>query len=559
MFNIGPDEIEIFVEDDLNPSYLTLNPEIAKRYFRSELITVKGERDLFLKNKDENTIRIVIQGASSVQGFPYGNSISAPRLLKGSLKALYPNKNIEVINLGVTAVSSYVLLDMANSIVNISPDIVIIYSGHNEFYGVFGAASSQSATAKRSITKTFLYLKRFRVFRFLLSFLSRGESDEFDPNKTLMEKMALNQKVPFKSKMFLSTSDNYIKNLSDIIDTYKDNGIPTILSSLVFNLKDQPPFLSDAVRIPNLDEIKSLSDNKEILKRHIEQLEELLKLHPENALLHFLIAKVFFKLENFAQAEFHFLLSHQYDNLRFRAPNEFNLLLNQLATNKEIHFLDLFSAFRSYSKGGVIGSELIHEHVHPNIFGYKFLAYNFLMALAKADLLPTSQKVENLTFQFFEEQSQSNINLLDSIKGQVTINALLNNWPFNLYDSIYPPTEFEYKSSYELDLALDVISGSISHYNASLLLCEVYLKNGDFTSLLKIANSLDLEWVNRPRINLYQIIALLQLGQTDKADKLIGYLIEKLGEGFVKEEINKLIIEGGIEKDTVPSILINEK
>lgn len=91
-FNLGEQKVDVFIEDELNSSHLILNPEIAKRYFQSELITVKGERDSFLKRKDDNSIRIVIQGASSVQGFPYGNSISAPRLLKANLKELYPDK-----------------------------------------------------------------------------------------------------------------------------------------------------------------------------------------------------------------------------------------------------------------------------------------------------------------------------------------------------------------------------------------------------------------------------------------------------------------------------------
>ncbi len=540
LFNVGEQDVEVFIEDELNPSHLILNPEIAKRYFQSELITVKGERDSFLKRKDDNSIRIVIQGASSVQGFPYGNSISAPRLLKANLKELYPEKNIEVINLGITAVSSYVLRDMAKAISNISPDAVIIYSGHNEFYGVYGAASSQSATAKRFITNSFLYLKRFRVFRTLLGVLSSNDTDEFDPNKTLMEKMALNQRVPYNSEIFETTKHNYIENLSDIIDIYKSNMIPTILSNLVYNLKDQPPFLSDAIRIPNLDRILKEYSTAGKLDTDLNLFGGLLQDHPENALLHYLVGRIYYKHEDFETAGYHFSQSHKYDNLRFRIPNEYNESLKELALKKKIHFVDMFSAFRNYSKGSIIGNELILEHVHPSIIGYNYMAYNFLLALANADVLPKYNEIENISFQLFNQRSYLSTNKLDSIKGHVTINALLSNWPFNLYDSIFSPPQIEYQPSYELDITLDVIASKISHYNASLLLCEFYLKNGDFTSLLRVANSLDLEWNNRPRINFYQVFAYSQLDQKDKAKRITALLNERYGYDFVKTELGKL-------------------
>jgi len=62
-------------------------------------------------------------------------------LLKHRLSHTFPNKNIEVINTGITAVNSYTLWDLTDDIIEQKPDLVIIYAGHNEYYGALGVGS----------------------------------------------------------------------------------------------------------------------------------------------------------------------------------------------------------------------------------------------------------------------------------------------------------------------------------------------------------------------------------------------------------------------------------
>src|SRR5690606_9980217 len=72
VFSIA-DEAPIFVTLENDDRYLRLNPNISKRYFKSSLVLIKGENDFFLKKKNDKTLRIIIQGESSIQGFPYGH------------------------------------------------------------------------------------------------------------------------------------------------------------------------------------------------------------------------------------------------------------------------------------------------------------------------------------------------------------------------------------------------------------------------------------------------------------------------------------------------------
>src|SRR3712207_5121661 len=133
----------LFVEHRPQPEYLTLNPDVARRYFRQEFVPTP-EVEFFRARKQPGTFRIVFQGESSAQGFPYGHGGAPSRMLQQRLQATFPEKRIEVINTALTAITSYVLLDLADEIIAQHPDAVMIYTGHNEYYGVFGVGSTRA-------------------------------------------------------------------------------------------------------------------------------------------------------------------------------------------------------------------------------------------------------------------------------------------------------------------------------------------------------------------------------------------------------------------------------
>lgn len=70
-------------------------------------------------------------------GFPYPNNISFQRMLKYQLQKTNPDKDIEIINLALTAINSYTFYDFAQELVHFEPDAIFIYGGHNEYYGAW--------------------------------------------------------------------------------------------------------------------------------------------------------------------------------------------------------------------------------------------------------------------------------------------------------------------------------------------------------------------------------------------------------------------------------------
>ena len=139
------------------------NQNFARKYFSSRDITIPQLiAKQFPIKKSGKTLRIVVLGGSTTAGFPYDVNIGFAPMLREHLQTDNPDKNIEVINLGISAVNSHTVLDMLDQVWKIQPDLFVIYMGHNEFYGALGLASSQSIGGNRALVLFTLWLRGLR-------------------------------------------------------------------------------------------------------------------------------------------------------------------------------------------------------------------------------------------------------------------------------------------------------------------------------------------------------------------------------------------------------------
>jgi len=164
VFKFGGDlSLFILAPEDVS-DYMMCNPNVGRRYFFIQKTTPKPTKDLFLKKKPSNSYRIFVVGESTAAGFPYGNNVTFSRILNYRLSDTFPDKRIEIVNVAMSAICSYTLLDFVDEILENEPDAILIYAGHNEFYGALGVASVESLGKMRGFVKTYLKLKRFKTF-----------------------------------------------------------------------------------------------------------------------------------------------------------------------------------------------------------------------------------------------------------------------------------------------------------------------------------------------------------------------------------------------------------
>jgi tetratricopeptide (TPR) repeat protein len=360
------------------------------------------------------------------------------------LENVYPELNFEIINLGLTAVNSFTVKDLLEEAIKYQPDLFIIYTGHNEFYGAFGVGSLESSGGKFLINIS-LKLEKYRTFlllKDLINFITNlfSSQDIKNESATLMEVMAKERSILYHGSLYEECKSNFKQNIEDCLKTATKNNIPVILSNLVSNLRDQYPFTS--AFSPTLNENdrnllkKSFNEggrlqNENKIKESISFYRQALQIDSMPAEVHYQLAKALEDNNDSLRAREQYMIAKDFDGLRFRSTQEFNDIIYYLSKDWNSYFVNMEDSLSKYSLHNIIGNELILEHLHPNLKGY------FLMAKVFANYIINNRIISlkyNLNPSFMENDSyfeiNSGFNVLDSIASNIRIKTLMSRWPF---------------------------------------------------------------------------------------------------------------------------------
>lgn len=481
IFNYGPN-LNLWVPYANRSGFLTVNPKVALRYFPKAGQTSFGAFDVLAEQKPADTRRIFILGGSTVAGFPYYNNGSFPRYLDLWLKELYPQANLEVINLGMTAVNSFTVREFARECLSMEPDLLMIYSGHNEFYGALGSGSKIRYPVFRS--RGFILfmqkLRHWKMYQLVLDLTRRiGKSPPVTAtNQTLMAHLAAEQQIELNSQIYQQTVKNFTDNITDILKWYGEAGIPVLLGNLVSNLRDQTPFVS----LPVVENSKHHYDRavwnfgQGAYDTALLGLKSLLDENPANAHLHFNLGQCYYNLSNYDSARYYYELARDFDMLRFRASGELNNVIDSLASDNNVCIaVRVDSIYNANSEGGIPGNDLFLEHLHPNIKGYQLMAQVYVGATVANNLL----KLGRLDRDRIIATSDTEINRLTALDQQIAdyqIEMLTAGWPFQSKGGATNLSMFKPQSKIE-EIAIEFLAQQINDWQAHLAMAFYYREN----------------------------------------------------------------------------------
>lgn len=439
IFHYGND-LSLFIEDPRDANFLVLNPNAAKRYFTDPALAPTGNSELFKKVKDENTCRIFVLGESTTIGYPYFHNGSFHRWLQYRLMRTLPDRHFEIINLSLTAVNSYTVLGFAKELVDYEPDAVLIYSGQNEYYGALGVGSTNRIGGNSTVIACMLKLRQLRVTQLITSLYEKmtgafrtasgGASGE-----TLMQRMVADQAIPYGSKLYYRGIDQFASNMDATLRLFSERHIPVFISNVVTNEGGMRPFISiaaDSLRAPLFRKdyepaVKAFGLNE--LKAADSLFKRADGVYDGHALCNYYLGQVRYALGDYEQAEAYFAKARDLDGLRFRAPAKINEIIGQLCGKyPDAHLVDTKAMFETHSDHRIIGSELLLEHVHPNLTGYALMSDAFYEALKKEHIFSIDQDKEMSLQRLMEEMP---ITAVDSLTGAYKITMLKRSWPFN--------------------------------------------------------------------------------------------------------------------------------
>lgn len=375
----------------------------------------------FARKKPRGVFRIMIAGDSTTVGFPYQPRSSFGLRLRELLAAALPEDRVEVIHLGKTGVSSREVEAIVSAGLTYQPDVMIVYSGQNEFITLPKRPSALTAQVQKVFSRSRVWQAASLYSRLVLGgaalmVLSRGQEKK-GPD------LELPAPPPLSADQYQRALREYRENLKKIVRDCRRAQVPLILCTMAVNLADwAPEFLAypagwttdkqnAAQRL--FQQAQSLLD-----QRRLAEVSALIVAKPGEfkgyAPLAFLLGRARLGLisalpspdpalpaeANFSSerealrglllSDFRRALSEENQNMMSsRAPPEINAIIRETASAPGVWLLDAEREFLGASDLPP-GFDWFEDHCHPNPAGQQLVAVALYNLLRRHDLPVTA-------------------------------------------------------------------------------------------------------------------------------------------------------------------------
>lgn len=463
-------------------------PVSTEEFFEQEKVLIKKEKNNYIKSG-------FILGASTAEGFPFYSNNSFSKILENSMNYSANDTNkYEIYNLGFSAMSSYYVSDVAKKLIKYKPDFIIIYSGHNEYYG--------NVTAKSKIShiknKIYLFIKEYRIIQLIMrltNFKKKYKSD-----KTLMEIQYNKINNYYNENVDKKICDNFINNIDEIVHLYSKKNIPVIIIDPISNIIDMPPFkgVNDDRYFNEIIEYKETIDsaNEKDIKTYNNKIEDINK--DNNANMIYLNAKAKYKLnDNSEDVEKYYIKAKDYDCIPFRARSVLNKRLkeyiNNTKNNKNVYYIDLYDSLKRDYGFKIFSNMIFADHLHFNDEGNILLSFNIIKTLKNIYKLSSNK----INIFYNENRGEIYKNMKYSPLSQYVAYRKIDNL---LNSQIYTNQilHYEYVSILKHNNPI-VLDENLLNKMSSLEIqylysyyTDYYLSKGDFKEYLDSVNSFEL-------------------------------------------------------------------
>ena len=375
--------------------------------------------DSFAHPKPPGEFRVFCLGGSTVQGRPFAIETSFTSWLELSLQAADPNRPWEVVNCGGISYASYRLVPILEEVLAYEPDLIILYTGHNEFLEdrSYASLKYQPPWLRRSIALA----SRLHSFHLLRNFYRRiAAADRPSTSRSVLpEEVRARldydgglEKYHRDLSWKAGVASHFQFNLERMAGMCQAHQVPLWLVDPVSNLQNCPPFksasgdsLSDSQRKQwqRLREEASHSYRPHVL-RAIELLEQAAQLDDQHAGVFYDLGKCYLLTGDFDRARSNFLLAKENDICPLRITEPLRAAIRTVAERHGLPVIPVYQAFCEKSRGGIPGDHWMADHVHPSIPGHQFIAELMMSEFCRQGMVTPTGGWQARRDRLFQEQ-----------------------------------------------------------------------------------------------------------------------------------------------------------
>ena len=345
----------------------------------------------FEVEKPPGMFRIFALGGSTTFGEPYMSETAFPAFVKSYFEAGNPNLDYEVINCGGLSYASYRIRFIFEEIIQYSPDLVLLYTGHNEFLEKRSLFLASNSVDGRSLGDSLLPLRQlssFKTIRLVESLFDRGQSLDRTPLNPTVLKREVDALLDYQGGLKDYSRGQLARelvaaefefNVVQMIKLANKHQIPLVVITPVSNLLDCPPFKIEPD--PNLgeSELEQLEKAWQIARdshdesEAAEQAQAVLEVDAAHAGALFLLGRLAAGQGDFESAYGLLKAAKDADVCPLRAPSQIQRALQSVCTENNVPTVDAEQLFESLSENGIVGDAWLVDHIHPSIKGHNML------------------------------------------------------------------------------------------------------------------------------------------------------------------------------------------
>jgi tetratricopeptide (TPR) repeat protein len=365
--------------------------------------------------KPANNYRIFAFGGSTMEGGLYPEyKVNIMRFLDLFLEDTYPSMKTEIINLGKSGENSSDVVKKVKLALSYSPDLFIIYTGHNEFLHLIDPYLRKTKL-QALLMKSILFSK---VYSKVIDCIPELKSKKFEEERYFIDEPVSNKRTFHKIQI------RYGENLEKIVQMCKRHNIRLIIVAPAGNYVEWQPNRSIRWKKLNNDETtkwekfyyesKKSMENSEWPKA-LASLAECYNMDSSFAQIEHDRGKVLMRLGRYAEAKIAFQNARDFDGAPKIASTALINKIVEICNNYDMPFIDANHIFESHSTYNMNDSKFFVDAHHPSWQGDFLIAKALFNMIVENSMISHNKIPEQITTDDIEYLQRLNLSRQDSV------------------------------------------------------------------------------------------------------------------------------------------------